>query len=272
MNRRMNPTRAPRRRHTRADPELPSLGSWVRRAREHRRLTRPRAAELLHVSTDLLKKIERDEIPCSPAVLGNMATAYDLDDAQRRYTHDLSQPPVPLSTVAELRSWTSTPEHGAKLDYLDRRGLIGAYIDPLWNVVLSNQRFRTALPGVERYGDNIALWFFHPGSHARTAESLVLHWDSAAAYLVASLRGALGRHRDTPHARTLYQELRGAATFTRLWDTSLSVAYGVRTEQPVHLRDPTTGQPYAAHIHLGAQGTDLHFGFAYRDPADQPQP
>ncbi|RBO78362.1 MmyB family transcriptional regulator, partial [Nocardia puris] len=98
------------------------------------------------------------------------------------------------------------------------------------------------------------------------------HWDSAAAYLVASLRGALGRHRDTPHARTLYQELRGAATFTRLWDTSLSVAYGVRTEQPVHLRDPTTGQPYAAHIHLGAQGTDLHFGFAYRDPADQPQP
>lgn len=51
----------------------------------------------------------------------------------------------------------------------------------------------------------MALWFFHPGSATPTAEPIVMHWNSAAAYRVATLRGALGRHRDTPHALTLCQ-------------------------------------------------------------------
>ncbi|WP_280507885.1 helix-turn-helix domain-containing protein [Nocardia flavorosea] len=271
MNQTTNPARDRRRRpgraaRPRAESELPDFGGWVRRVREQRRLTRSRAAGLLHVSTELLKKIEHGTVACSPAVLDHLVTTYDLDHAQQRHTRDLAQPAIPLSPVSELRARASSPEHRAKLAYLDRRNLASAYLDPLWNVVLANDRFRAELPDVEHYRDNIALWFFHPGSSTPTAEAFVVQRDCAAAHLVASLRGAFGRHRTTPGAFTLYQELRGAGAFTQIWDTSLSVAYGFRAEQPILVHDPATGEPRTARIHLGAQGSpDLHFFLAYRD-------
>ncbi|WP_280422508.1 helix-turn-helix domain-containing protein [Nocardia carnea] len=270
MNRKTNPAHE-RRRPGRDESELPDLGRWVRLVREQRQLTRPRAAELLHISTELLKKIEHGNVACSPVVLDNLVTAYDLDNAQQRHTRDLAHPPIPLSPVADLRARAGTPEHRTKLAYLDRRDLAGAYVDPLWNVVLANDRFRAELPDVEHYRDNVALWFFHPGSSAPTAESFVVRWDCAAAHLVASLRGAFGRHRTNPGVFTLYRELRGAASFTQIWNTRLSVAYGFRTEQPILVRDPATGEPHTARIHLGAQDSpDLHFFLAYRDPHHRP--
>ncbi|WP_083865047.1 MmyB family transcriptional regulator [Nocardia brevicatena] len=272
MNQTTNPACGRRRRPGRAarpgraESELPDFGRWVRRVREERQLTRARAADLLHVSTELLKKIEYGNVACSPAVLDHLVGIYDLDHAQQRHTRDLAQPPIPLSPVAELRARAGSPEHHAKLAYLDRRNLASAYLDPLWNVVLANNRFRAELPDVEHYRDNLALWFFHPGSSAATAETLLVQWDCAAAHLVASLRGAFGRHRATPGAFTLYRQLRGSDCFTQIWDTSLSVAYGARTEQPVLVHDPVTGEPRTARIHLGAQGSpDLHFFLAYHD-------
>ncbi len=270
MNRRKHPTRDRRRRDEHNGSELPDLADWVRLVREHRDLSRPRAAERLTVSAALIKKIENRDAPCSPAVLDYMVDAYDLDHAQERHTRTLTQPAVPLASVAELRARTSTPEHHAKLAYLDRRNLVGVYIDPLYNVVLANERFRALLPGIEDYGDNIARWFFHPGSTTPTAELLVVDWDRAATALVATLRGAFGIHRDAPHARTLYRDLRGAATFNHTWDTSIAVGYGHQPEQPVYLRDTTTGEQHSAHIHLGAQESpDLRIGIAYLTPTDQ---
>ncbi len=264
MNRRKLPARDRRRRQGHNGSELPDLGCWVRLVRERRDLTRPRAADRLNISAGLLKKIENGDAPCSPTVLNHMVAAYELDRAQQRYTRALTQPPVPLAPVAELRTRASTPEHHAKLAYLDRRGLVGVYIDPLWNVVLANECFRAVLPAVEHNGDNLARWFFHPGSAIPTAEPLVVHWDSAATSLVANLRGAFGIHRQTPHAHALYQDLRGAATFNRTWDTSIAVAYGHQPQEPVHLRDTATGDQYSAHIHLGAQdSTDLRICIAY---------
>ncbi|MFF2085420.1 helix-turn-helix domain-containing protein [Nocardia sp. NPDC058176] len=243
----------------------------MRLVRDRRKLTRPRAAELLHVSPDLLKKIERGETPCSPAVLDKMILAYELDRAQERHTRALTQPPVPLPSIAELHTRANTPDYRAKLDYLDNRGLIGAYVDPLCNVVLANERFRADLPGVERFGDNIATWFFHPGSPLPTAEPIVVQWDRAAVLIAASVRGSFGRHRDTPRALTLYQQLRRSTAFTRLWETNLSVAHGLKTQEPVHLRQPATGEHYTVRIHLGAQNSpELRFCFAYRDECDKP--
>ncbi|MET9030036.1 hypothetical protein ABZW96_31085 [Nocardia sp. NPDC004168] len=106
------------------------------------------------------------------------------------------------------------------MTYLDRREIAGAYLDPLWNVVLANERFTASLPGIEQFRGNMALWFFHPGSTTPTAEPIVMHWNSAAAYRVATLRGALGRHRDTPHALTLCQ-----LTFAAGLNTARAVAF-----------------------------------------------
>ncbi|MGV9334784.1 MmyB family transcriptional regulator [Nocardia sp. NPDC003726] len=276
MTRTTNPARHPRRRQQARTcsscSEIPDLGGWARRIRERRKLPRPRAADRLHISKEMLKKIENSDAPCSPAVLNHLVTAYDLDRAQERYTRDLARPPVALPPIAELRTRIDTPEHRATLTYLDRREIAGAYIDPLWNVVLANERFTAGLPGIQQFRGNVALWFFHPGSATPTAEPIVVHWDSAAAYLVATLRGALGRHRETPHALTLFQDLRGAATFRETWDTSDAVAYGRRPEEPVHLRDPITGEPYSARIHLGyaSSSHDVRFCVCYCDPTPGP--
>ncbi|MFF0532706.1 helix-turn-helix domain-containing protein [Nocardia amikacinitolerans] len=274
MNPTTNPARRPRRRHQdRTGHEIPELGCWARRIRESRNLSRPRAAEHLHISKELLKMIERGDAGCTAAVLNKLVDIYGLDRAQQRYTRDLALPPVPLPPLEELRVRTLTPDRRAKLARLDDRGVAAAYIDPLWNLVLANQRFRAAVPGIEQYGDNLCLWFFHPGSTAPTAEPSVLHHRSTATYLVATLRGALGRHRRTPHARTLYQDLRGSALFSQIWDTSIAVAYGRRPDDPVHLRDPTTGEVYSVRIHLGdAPGSpDARFCLCYRQPYSGPE-
>ncbi|NKY26235.1 helix-turn-helix domain-containing protein [Nocardia gamkensis] len=277
MTRTTNPHH-PRRRRRQQDrassscSEIPDLGCWARRIRERHKLPRPRAADRLHISKDMLKKIEHNQATPSPAVLNHLVTAYDLDRAQERYTRDLARPPVALPPIAELRTRTDTPEHRATLTYLDRHEIASAYIDPLWNVALANERFTAGMPGIQQFRDNIALWFFHPGSTTPTAEPIVMHWNSAAAYLVATLRGALGRHRDTPHALTLFHDLHAAATFSSLWNSSIAVAYGRRPEEPVHLRDPTTGEPYSERIHLGyaSSSHDVRFCVCYREPYSGP--
>ncbi|WP_431953282.1 helix-turn-helix domain-containing protein [Nocardia lijiangensis] len=274
MNPTTNPARRPRRRRQdRTGPEVPELGGWARRIRESRKLSRPRAAADLHISKELLKMIERGDARASPTVLNKLVATYDLDRAQERYTHDLARPPVPLASLEELRVRTVTPDRQAQLARLDDRDIAAAYIDPLWNLVLANSCFRAALPGLERHRDNICLWFFHPGSTTPTAEHLVIDHHSAAAYLVATLRGALGRHRETPHARTLFQDLCGSAVFSQLWDTSIALAYGRRPDDPIHLRDPTTGELYSIRIQFGdAPGSpDARFCLCYRQPYTGPE-
>ncbi|MEV4204352.1 helix-turn-helix domain-containing protein [Nocardia salmonicida] len=275
MNRRNPPTNGPRRGRGRdLESELPDLGRWVRRVREHRELSRPEAAGLLNISYELLRKIEYGTTPCTLPVLEQMITTYGLDTAQARHTRDLALPSVSLTPVEELRTHHSARERLTKLNELDERGLVGAYIDPLWSLVHANKRFRSELPGIDRYDDNAALWFFHPGTTTRTAETLVVHWEAAAAYLVASLRAAFGIHRHNPQAQALFQKLCGSATFTELWNTELEVAYGYPTDEPLRLRDPDTGNLYSVRIHLGARvrthldTPELRFFIGYPDPRD----
>ncbi|PKV76697.1 MmyB family transcriptional regulator [Nocardia fluminea] len=277
MNRRNSPTNDPRRGRGRdVEAELPALGRWVRRLREARGLSRPEAAGLLTISYELLRKIEYGTTPCTLPVLEQMITTYELGPAQARHTRDLARPSVSLTPVEELRTHHSAGERLTKLNELDERGLVGAYIDPLWSLVHANNRFRAELPGIDRYDDNAALWFFHPGTTTPTAETLVVHWDTAAAYLVASLRAALGTHRHNPQAQTLFQKLCGSHTFTELWNTRLEVAYGYPTDEPLELREPDTGNLYSVRIHLGARvrthldTPELRFFIGYRDPRDPP--
>ncbi|MGW6120873.1 MmyB family transcriptional regulator [Nocardia sp. NPDC055165] len=277
MNRRNPPTNQPRRGPDHQPSELPDLGRWVRRVREHRELSRPEAAVLLNIGYELLRKIEYGTALCTLPVLEQMITSYGLDMAQARHARDLALDPVPLAPLEELRARPSARDHLSTLRSLDERSLVGAYIDPLWSVVHANKRLRSELPGIDRYDDNIGLWYFHPGTTAHTAESLVVDWDTVAAYLVASLRAAFGIHRQTPQAQALFHKLCGSETFRELWNTSLEVAYGYPTEEPLQLREPNTGQLYSVRIHLGSRvrahlGTtdnpDIRFCIGYRDNCD----
>ncbi|MEV0538426.1 helix-turn-helix domain-containing protein [Nocardia salmonicida] len=278
MNRRNPPTNDPRRgRGPHLESELPDLGRLMRRVREDRELSRPEAAGLLNIGYELLRKIEYGTASCTLPVLEQMITTYELDMAQARHARDLAQAPVPLAPVEDLRARPSAGDHLSTLSRLDERGFAGAYIDPLWSLVHANKRFRSELPGIDRFDDSFALWYFHPSTTEYTAESLVVDWDTAAAYLVASLRVAFGIHRQTPRALALFQKLCGSEAFREFWNASFAVAYGYPTEEPLQLREPDTGELYSVRIHLGSRvrarlGTtdnpDLRFCIVYRDTCD----
>ncbi|MET7769067.1 helix-turn-helix domain-containing protein [Nocardia sp. NPDC005366] len=279
MTRDANSGRRPRRRRkgdpAPTSPDVPEFGYWVRRIREARNLSRPRAVKLLHTSESTLKAVENRGAPAQESLVENMVTGYGLDSEQAHHTRNLAEPPIPLPSLADLRTRIDTVGRRAKLTDLDHRGIAAAYIDPLWNVVLANEQFTELLPGLDEFDDNIALWFFHPGLPTSPAERIVVDRAEIAAYLVSALRGALGRYREAPHARGLVQDLRGAPEFTEPWDTTLSVAYGRRPDDPIHLRDPTTGDTYPEHVHLGdtPHCPEVRFCLCYREyPSDPAQP
>lgn len=274
MNRRTGATRRPRRgRASRTTSELPDLGRWVRQVREDRGLIRSEAAGRLQISEDLIKKIELGDRPVSPTVLEQFITGYEMNESQARHTRELTEPPATLPSVEQLRARPVACEHHTTLRSVDERGWLGAYLDPLWNVVYANQRFRDELPDLADYDDNLAQWFFHPGSTTPTAEPLLVHWDAAATYMVASLRAKLGIYRTSPRALQLHETLSTAPVFRKLWTSSAEVAYGFTTVQPMRVRNPDTGEHSTIRIHLGvgAQGApDTRFCFVYTDPCDKP--
>lgn len=247
--------------------EMPDLGRWARQLRGHHGLSRPAAAARLHLSVDTLKLIERNPAANpSAATLDRIIAGYNLEPAQQRFTRELAQPAVPLRPVAALRELLAVPEQQARLSRLGREGLACAFIDPLWNVVSANEPFSEAFPGVDDFDGNLALWHFRPSTPKAASPSNFVFADRASAFFTATLRGALGRHRDAPQALALLRHLRTSATFTSAWTSSLAVAYGRSPAEHIHLRDTRTGEPYSMSVQLGAvvAACDIRLCVAYR--------
>ncbi|MGW4365478.1 MmyB family transcriptional regulator [Nocardia takedensis] len=258
------------------DPaSLLTLGQWARQVREHRHLTRRRAAALMHVNENTLKNIELEtpekQSAPQPSTVSSFAATFSLNHAQERHTHNLAAPPAPLPTIEQLRALADTPENRAQMSQLTERGAACAYIDPLWNVVLANEPFWTALPGLEQFDSNLALWLFHPDptDTPPASDHIVISQDEMAAYLTAATRGGLGRHRDSPRALTLLERLWRSPRFRHSWQNSIAVAYGRNHGVPVHLHDPFTDEPYTESVHVGFVPAlpELGFCVGYRSDA-----
>lgn len=253
--------------------EMPDLGCWARQLRAHLGLSRPAAAARLHLSVDTLKSIERNSAAAPSAVtLDRIIAGYDLGPAQQRFTRELAQPAVPLRSVGALRELLAVPEQQARLSRLGREGLACAFIDPLWNVVAANDPFSEAFPGVDDFDGNLALWHFRRDTSKAASASIFVFADRASAFFTATLRGALGRHRDAPQALALLRRLRTSATFTSVWTSSVAVAYGRSPDEHIHLRDAGTGEPYSMSVQLGAVAgsRDMRLCLAYRLPYTGP--
>ncbi|UGT59880.1 helix-turn-helix domain-containing protein [Nocardia asteroides] len=231
--------------------EISDIGRWTRQLRIQHGLTRPQAALRLHISEGTVKGIENNQLEPSESALASIVAGYNLDRAQERFTRELAQAPVPLAPLAELRERARAPEWRARFARLDRAGVACAFIDPLWNVIAANMQFAASFPGVRDFEDNVALWHFHPGVDDSPSEQTILFRDDESAYLVAALRGALGRHRAEPRALELLRRLRADAAFSSRWIGTVAVAYGRGPDNPVHLLDRGTGVRYSLGIQLG---------------------
>ncbi|WP_040830364.1 helix-turn-helix domain-containing protein [Nocardia jiangxiensis] len=228
------------------------LACWARAIREHHGLSRPQAAEATGISFYYLKDIENHRQVPSQEYLDNLITGYRMDDAQARLTTDLSRPSVPLPPMQELRKRISTPERLQLLTRLDPSGIALAYLDPLWNILTANSTFFGLFPraGAWATDDNLALWSLPPAPEPSPAESVLIHPGREAHWFVSTLRGAFGRYRDSPRVASMYEQLSHNETFNHHWHNDIHVSHGRCTQQPLHLRDPVTNQPYTLNVQL----------------------
>ncbi|MEV0027932.1 helix-turn-helix domain-containing protein [Nocardia sp. NPDC050793] len=258
--------RAPIRR-PQPQAKIPTLGRTCRLLRRERKLTFAKAYALHGVSRSYLSDVEKDTRPPSLDILERMIEGYDPDPLMARHLRELRAPAEDLPPTDYLRQCVR--ENTAAIDHLrdlDDRGVLAAYLDPLWNMLACNSTFRTATPGL---GDTVLLpaWLFSP-----SARDFFLDWSSEATHTVASHKAILGRYRDSEQARHFMQILGQNPEFVRYWTASIRVAYGRNASDLLHLLDPTTGEPasYSLSISNLTQSEHVLLVTAIRKPYSGP--
>lgn len=177
-----------------ADVGLPDFGP-----RRVPGLRREEVAVLAGVSVPYYTRLERGDLAgASDAVLGALARALQLDDAERAHLFDLARAANPVAPRPRRRPTGSTirPSVQQVLDALTGAGAhIGNQrLDILGANPLGRMLFRELFDGHER--PNAARFvFLDPRAHEFYAD-----WDRIARDTVASLRSAAGRN---PYDRDL---------------------------------------------------------------------
>ncbi len=204
-----------RRARASVDPDtagLPADG----RIRRVPGLRREEVARLAGVSTDYYTRLEQGRsVRPSPAVVGGIARALELDQAARAHLEHL------LGGASSAARGPSTPvvqrlRPGIRqlLDALDAQPVIvlGRRSDVLATTRLGRALIADfdAMPAVER---NYARWMFLRDE----PRSLFADWDVQARAAVESLRLDLGAHPDDRAARALVDDLSSRDEYFREW-------------------------------------------------------
>ncbi|WP_433195794.1 helix-turn-helix domain-containing protein [Nocardia sp. CA-107356] len=226
---------------------LPDFHDSLEFLRRHHHLSRESAAQHAGISTSYLNRLAQNrKLFPRRNVVTKLAHSYGLDPCQQRYLHELWEPSAHLPSADEMRHRLTSLGVPAHLDYLDTREVLAVYIDPLRTVLQGNQIFHRTVPGLADAGNNLALWIF-----TATARRIIDNYDDEARLAVTILRAALGRYRDLPRARHLFQTLCADPEFTRLWEsTTLQVAYGRPSPAPIRLRTPDTDEPRTLNLEI----------------------
>lgn len=248
--------------------ELPSLGDWLRKVREHRKHSRRSAEVRTGVSYSYIKKIENGQLVPLRGVLDQLIVGYRLDAMQARHTRELAEPAIELAPIEELRERIATPDRLAALRYFDQVNIICVFTDPLWNVLVGNESFHRAEPDLEAAGNNVALWHFRPDLAESPAKDIALQWDYEAAAVVALIRAGLGRYRDSPQSIDLLERLRASVDFNRRWQDGIQVAYGREPDDLCHMIDPVSREPFSVSIQVSElpDTRDVRFHLAFQRP------
>jgi transcriptional regulator with XRE-family HTH domain len=216
----------------------PTLGGTCLAIRKALGLSRGAAYRAHGVSQSYLFDIEHDIRIPSDTTLNRLIDAYGLDSQRSRHLRELRAPAQNLPATDELgtqlRHHTRLLRH---LDYLENHGILGAYVDPLYNILACNDIFRTAWPG-STDTNSLLTWIFQEQS-ARLAPDR----DREAAHTVAIARALAGRYRASGQTKKLLQQLADHDEFTERWISTIDVAYSRSPDELLHRRHPDTGEP-----------------------------
>ena len=225
----------------RSTPKLlvlpPTLGDTCLAIRKALGLSRSVAYDAHGVSQSYLFDIENNlRVPTS-GILDRLIDAYGLDSQQAQHLHELREPahhlPATGELGAQLQHHIGLIPH---LDDLEAKGILAAYIDPLYNILACNNSFHTAWPGLAET-DSLLSWIFEP-----TAAQSAPDRDREAAHTVAITRALAGRYRDSGQTKKLLRKLSHHDEFTRRWTSTIDVAYGRAPDDLLHRDYPPTGE------------------------------
>ncbi|WP_068056404.1 helix-turn-helix domain-containing protein [Nocardia xishanensis] len=260
--------RSPITRRRRPHARIPTFGSICRLIREDLGLSLVKAYTRHGIAKSTLADIENGFLPTLETV-DRIIAGYEVDPLMARHLRELLAPAEDLPPTDNLRQCvrerTAAVVH---LRDLDDRGVLAAYIDPLWNMLACNESFRAAVPGLTE-NEQIHTWLFSP-----PARNYFLDWPSEATHAVASSKTILGRYRDSTQAQDFMQILGQNPEFVDFWTASIRVAYGRNTGDLVHVRDPATGEPvsYSLSISNVTQTEHVLLVTAIRKPYSGPAP
>ncbi|MFD3706175.1 helix-turn-helix domain-containing protein [Nocardia sp. NPDC058658] len=212
---------------------VPSFSATCKRIRENRNLSRAEAKRWHGISPTQLFRYEAGTGVPPAAALDTLIAGYRLGAPMERHLRELRDPALPLASIAALREHILTRPGAAEyLAGLDTRGILAAYIDPMFNVLAANSLLHAALIDLDDF-PSIPRWIFsQPG---RT--TLIDHAHEAD-QIVARLRAETGRFRVSEQAADVVRYLGADPEFARRWLTSSSVAYGRDANDLVHVRTP----------------------------------
>ncbi|WP_433622262.1 helix-turn-helix domain-containing protein [Nocardia sp. CA-120079] len=252
---------------------MPDFFEWIWELRTRQDLSRDKAAPLVGISASYLTQIETKRYPPEREVVDGLIIGYELNDMQARHLRELSEPPVDLAPLDELRTRLIASGQLEVLNYHQHNDTLAVYIDYTWHVLAANPSAVHAFPGLNAVGGNILSWFFTP-----IAQEIIVGWEHVAPHIVATAKAVLGRHRNTPRALHLLEQLRKSSEVNRLWRDNIDLAYGRPPTELFHWRDPTTGEPFSLSVqtsdHFGTQDIFLSCGFRrpYSGPPLQQTP
>lgn len=243
-----NPARRPR-PTDRERPHIPTLGSACLQIRSALGISRATAYLRHGVSTTYLADIENDRVMPSLEVLDQLITGYRCDTHQARYLRELRVPAVDLDPPDKLRQLVADDAAlMAQLADLTDRGILAAYVDPLWNILACNTGFRSALPGIEAT-DCIPTWLFTPA-----AREVLVEWEAETARAIATTKPVLARYRTSIQVHDIMRRLTRNKDFQRLWTPTVEVIYGRPVTDLLHIRDPNTGELTSLHVVIADSG------------------
>ncbi len=214
-------------------PSIPTLGTTLRLIREDLGLTRVTARDRHGVSSTYLYEIETDKYTPKLETLDALIAGYKVNSLLARHLRELRSPPVDLVPSGTLRRGvTANRDWMSHLDDLQHRGVLAAYIDPIWNVLACNDLFLSTMPGLEKTY-SVTAWIFSP-----IAKEVWPDWEKEAAWNVAYDKAILGLYRNSLQVHDLIRHLGPNSEFRRLWVSSLDVNYGRDSDSLLHVRHP----------------------------------
>ncbi len=219
----------------------------MQQIRDHRRLSRARAYKCHDIAPGYLYELEKGKCQPSPTKLDSLIKGYKLNEDQARYLRDLNSPSIDLVPEEGLRRrMASQPEFAAHLQDMQIRGMPGAYLTPIFNILMCNDLLRSVLPEIDEAG-SLLVWLFTP-----VAKEVHADWEREAARAVAMAKGVFARHRDTEQVARLLRKLRRNDDFRRLWTASIEVSYGRSPNDYKYFRVPESYDIVAYSVLLSA--------------------